>query len=379
MALIFQKGMLCIFLIFVLSVGNTQACFHCSTNALTTMRYLLYRLKSDHQDDEVAMEKIITVAKQLIEDLKEELNQDMLDHYALSQVAVEFEKCVESIVDTKVKGDQLRILLKLRFWKLQAKIRDIVQDFKKRVCPNKQGGSNCGVAIQEFTECVACERTRVFCIGGPPNLQQWFDKCNCFCVDNYCTDMATGEQCSPCKDHKSQLNRALHCGEQDIHFVEKQDLRMNCDMEWHHKLEQPLKYKFEKLSSARAPVYTEDPLFVKKAVDSSDSGWYRCTAMNYTGFLLSTKSFFTKVVPKASVEAITFPTLPPSVEVTESTLDVEKMIKTYAPVIAIVCGISIGLLIIGMGVYVYSRRKSGKLRALMKTRDIESMMEGIID
>ncbi|XP_040266929.1 izumo sperm-egg fusion protein 1-like [Bufo bufo] len=330
-------------------IGKSLCCIQCDSRGKMAMDKFNTFIKSqvDDIDSIEAYVKIKRFAKvtekKVLDYLEDEVG--ILDKYAISEIASEYKKSVDVILDIGFKEIQLLHIIGLQFQRLKEKLKVIVQDSNQRRCPNKQGADSCGLMVQTYTNCKTCAEEKVVCAGGPQKNQ----------------DLKTGRSCSPCKDHKSHLAETVNCGEINIKVPEFEELILDCSFEWYARLEDSYQNVFT-LHHEHEPKITREPYLVIKGVLKGDSGRYTCTTILDSEVPVC-KITYNVAVISGSEQAIEKyhprPTLPDVLDITapESPL-LEELRTSNAPLTAIsVAGSVTIMLIAGICVCIFWRRK----------------------
>ncbi|KAM4048890.1 izumo sperm-egg fusion protein 1-like [Anomaloglossus baeobatrachus] len=307
-------------------------------------------------DDFVTIKRFAKSAeREIIKYLEDEIV--MLDHYAISEIASEYKKCVDLIHEMDFTAVQLMQTVGLHFQRLKETVRKIVQDSNNRRCPNKQGANSCGLMVQTYVHCDTCLDEKIICAGGLPVNQEYFDRCSCVCIDKKCTDLKTGHKCSPCRDQEIHISETIDCGERNIEVAEDEDLILDCSFPWHSLLGQPYKNNFVRLFSSVFPFspfieleskVIEEPYIEMKGVQKKDEGMYMCSTILQSDVPVSKIIYHVKVVkgPARTTERYKpRPTLPNELDITTPEL---PFIQTQSFKIILVAGGITILLIAGI-------------------------------
>ncbi|XP_072011029.1 uncharacterized protein [Engystomops pustulosus] len=330
-------------------IGRSLCCIPCDRRGKDLMDDYHTILNSQVDNNAEAFATMKSVSKgyerEVLDYLENEVQQ--LDEYTISEIVSEYKLAVEVIEKINVKDANLLYTIGRVFNKLKEKVKNIVQDGKPRRCPNKQGPKSCGLMVQEFINCKTCAKENVICAGGPPQNQEYFDRCSCLCNKQRCFDLITGKQCTACKDHREHLSETLKCGEQTIKVIEYEDVSLDCALDWHGRLEDSsYRNTFTKRPYFKAKV-TEEAYLHLKAVHPDDAGTYTCTTTVKFDLPVSRIVYHVTVESPSLGEEIKFtprPTLPDRLD-----LDGPEPPSTMA-IVAITMGVGAAIVMVaGIG------------------------------
>ncbi|KAM4050561.1 izumo sperm-egg fusion protein 1-like isoform 1-T1 [Anomaloglossus baeobatrachus] len=288
-------------------IGPSLCCIQCDSKGKKAMEQFQKFIKAqvnENIDGFVTIKEFTKFSeREIVNYLREAVV--MLDHYAISEIASEYKKCVDLIKESDFTAIKRLQTVGIHFQRLRDSVMNIVQESNNRRCPNKQGANSCGLMVQTYVRCDTCRNEKIICAGGLPRNQEYFNKCNCVCIDEKCTDLKTGHKCSPCRDQEIHISETIDCGVRNIEVTENEDLILDCSFPWHSRLEQPYKNTFVRLLAGMfpfAPLFdlestvVEEPYLVVKRVKMIDEGMYMCSTTLKTDEPVSKIIYHVKVL-----------------------------------------------------------------------------------